>query len=105
MRTFLERRWFLLLLLGGLALAAGRPSWLAPFVRLLEPRFVVGMALFLMAWGLESRNLLAAIARPLPALGAVLLSYGALPALGWLGGALVPDADLRLGLQLITCVP
>jgi sodium/bile acid cotransporter 7 len=105
MRTFLARRWFLLVLLAGLALAAGRPDWLRPVVGLLDPRWVVGTALFFMAWGLESRSLLGALLRPLPAVWAGLLSYGLVPTLAWLAGRLQSDADLALGLVTIASVP
>src|SRR5262245_9156311 len=105
MRAFLRQRWFLLLLLGGVALAWLRPDWLRPATRWLEPRAAVAPALFLMAWTLESRSLLSAFLQPWPALWAVGISYGALPALGWLAGTLLPDADLRLGLLIVASVP
>ncbi len=101
----MRKRWFLLLLLGGLALAWLRPGWLQPATRWVEPRAVVAPALFLMAWTLESRSLFSALLHPLPALWAVCISYGALPALGWLAGTLLPDADLRIGLLLSASVP
>jgi sodium/bile acid cotransporter 7 len=105
MRPFLARRWFLLALVGGVGLACFSPAWLQPVTRLLEPRAVVAPALFLMAWTLESRSLFGALARPLPALWAVLISYVAVPACGWLAGYLLPDADLRIGLMIMVSVP
>jgi sodium/bile acid cotransporter 7 len=71
----------------------------------LEPRLVVAGALFLVACGLESRRLAGAVARPVPALWAVLISYGLLPALAWLCGKLLPGEDLRLGLLIASSVP
>jgi sodium/bile acid cotransporter 7 len=103
MMTFLVRRWFLLLLAAGLAAAWFCPQALR-WTRGLQPRFVVGLALFLMAWGLPTRNLLRVLAHPWPALWAVLISYGALPALGWCAGWLLPD-DFRVGLLIVTSVP
>lgn len=102
---FLCKRWFLVLLLGGVTLAWLRPEWLRPATRWVEPRAVVAPALFLMAWSLESRSLFRALLQPWAALWAVVISYGALPALGWVAGTLLPDADLRIGLLLSASVP
>jgi sodium/bile acid cotransporter 7 len=71
----------------------------------LPPRGVVATALFLMAWGLESRSLARALARPWPALWAVALSYGALPPLALAAGRLLPLVDLRVGLLISASVP
>ncbi len=105
MGAFVRKRWFLFLLLGGLALAWLRPDWLRPVLCWLEPRAVVAPALFLMAWTLESRSLLRTVLHPWPAFWAVGISYGVLPALGWMVGVLLPDADLRIGLLIATSVP
>jgi solute carrier family 10 (sodium/bile acid cotransporter), member 7 len=103
--SFPRRHWFLVVLVAGVSLAGVRPAWLRPLVELVPPRGVVGLALFLMAWGLESRSLGRALLRPLPALWAVLLSYGVLPLLGWLAGSLVTESDYRIGLLIMTSVP
>jgi sodium/bile acid cotransporter 7 len=102
---FLQRHWFLLTLIVGVSVAALRPDWLRPATTLVPPRGVVGLALFFMAWGLDSRSLGRALLRPLPALWAVLLSYGLLPSLGWLTGWLVAEPDYRVGLLIMTSVP
>jgi sodium/bile acid cotransporter 7 len=104
-KDLLAKRWFLLLLLAGLILACLRPQGLKPAMLWLDLRIAVAASLFLMAWGLESRSLLHALARPLPALWALFISYSALPALAWSAGWLLPVADLRLGLLLIASVP
>jgi sodium/bile acid cotransporter 7 len=54
---------------------------------------------------MESRRLLGTLVRPWPALGAVAISYGLLPALAWSLGHLLPEGDLRIGLLLIASVP
>ncbi|HXG09024.1 MAG TPA: bile acid:sodium symporter [Gemmataceae bacterium] len=105
MKSFLARRWFLLLLVVGLAVAGWRPDWLRPAVERLPPRAVVALALFLMAWGLDSRSLGRSLLRPLPALWAVAISYGALPALAYLAGRLMPADALRIGLMISASVP
>jgi sodium/bile acid cotransporter 7 len=91
--------------MAGLLAAWLCPQGLHPLTAQLEPRALVGMALFLMAWGLPSRHLLQSLMRPLPVLWAVLLSYGVLPALAYLIGWLLPDTDLRIGLLIIASVP
>jgi sodium/bile acid cotransporter 7 len=105
MKDLLRKRWFLLMLLAGLAVGWLRPQYLRPATVWLDPRIIVAVALFIMAWSLESRSLFQALIHPLPALWAVIISYGALPALAWSGGWLLPDADLRLGLLIIASVP
>ena len=105
MRDFLVKRWFLLLLLGGIGWAWFCPDWLPGGIAGLPPLAVVGPALFLMAVGLETRSLVRTLGRPLPALWAVAISYGPVPALGWLAGRLLPQADLRVGLMISTSVP
>jgi sodium/bile acid cotransporter 7 len=66
---------------------------------------LVALSLFLVAWGMEGRSLYRAAVRPWAALWAVAVSYGALPALAWLAGPLLPLPDLAVGLLIITSVP
>ncbi len=105
MKVFLAKKWFLILLIGGVCLALWLPQPLRPYTEKIPPRPIVVCALFLMSWTLNSRNLIQSMVRPLPALWAVLISYGLLPPLGWLAGRLVPDTDYRIGLLIITSVP
>lgn len=105
MRRFLLKRWFLLFLVGGVTLAGFLPQRLRLLTDHLEVRVIVALALFLMAWCLESRNLLNAFLRPWPALWAVMISYGAIPVLGWIGGRLLDSADFRIGLMVSVSVP
>jgi len=58
-----------------------------------------------MAWCLESRHLQNTLLRPWPALWAVVISYGLLPALAWVIGLFLEVADFRLGLLIIASVP
>jgi sodium/bile acid cotransporter 7 len=104
-RDYVRRRWFLLLLVIGLPFAWFRPQWLRPATVWLEPRAVVAAALFVMAWGLESRSLLRSLRRPLPALWAMIVSYTLVPVLAGSAGWFLPNADLRLGLLIIASVP
>ena len=105
MREFILKRWFLLLLVGGVALAALMPQHLRPVVGLLEPKVIVSVALFLMAWCLESRNLWSTLLRPWAAIWAVMISYGLMPALGWAAGSMLSVADFRIGLMITVSVP
>jgi len=105
MGSFLRKRWFLLLLACGLGLAFWQPGLVLPATRSLPPLALVAPALFLMAWGLDSRRLVQAVLRPLPALSAVVISYGAVPFLAWLAAKLLPNADLRIGLMISASVP
>jgi predicted Na+-dependent transporter len=103
LRTLLARHWFVLGLGGGGAAALCRPDWFA-WTTYLDPRLVVASALFLMAWTLPTRSLARVLAHPWPALWAMAISYGALPAVAWLAGSFLPD-DFRIGVLIIACVP
>lgn len=104
MRSFFQKRWFLLLLIAGGLVVWLRPEWLG-WVRWIDPRAAIAPALFFTAWGLPSRSLLRAILRPAPALWATAISYGVLPAGAWLAGFLLHGEDLRVGLLVIAAVP
>jgi sodium/bile acid cotransporter 7 len=103
-KDFLAKRWFLLLLVCGIGLAGWRSQDLQPAAQVLKLQFLVAAALFVIAWGLESRSLVGSLLRPWPALWAVLISYGFVPACGWLTGQLLPD-DFRIGLMICTSCP
>jgi sodium/bile acid cotransporter 7 len=105
MKEFFLKRWFLLLLVVGLTLAAWMPRSLQPMAGVLEPKLIVSVALFLMAWCLQSRHLWSTLLRPWPAIWAVVISYGLLPALGWIAGRLLDVADFRVGLLIAASVP
>ena len=105
MKRFLGKRWFLLLLLGGLMLAWFGPAWLRQLTSWLDPRVIVGCALLLMSLCLESRRLYDALRRPWPALWALAISYGLLPALACSVGPLLSDSGLRVGLLISASVP
>lgn len=105
MKTFLAGHWFLLALAAGLLVALLFPTAVDPLTAYLRPRFVIGVALFLMAWTMPSRNLLGELLQPAAALWAIVLSYGLLPVAAWLVGRLAPWPDLRIGLLLSASVP
>lgn len=105
MAQFLAKRWFLLAMLAGIGLAFLRPDWLRPAADRLHPLWVVGSALFLMSWGLETRRLLQALARPWPAVWAIVISYTVVPGFGWLAGWLQPNDDFRIGLLISASAP
>jgi sodium/bile acid cotransporter 7 len=105
MLLFLARRWFLLFLAAGLALAVSRPEWLLPVTDALPLRLIVATSLFLMACNLESRQLARALARPGCVLWSAAISFVALPALALVVGSALPVDDLRVGLLIIASVP
>ncbi len=105
MKDLVLKRWFLLVLLSGVGLVWFYPQGLRPCSERVNLRAVVAVALFLIAWGLESRSLVSSLLRPAPALWATLISYTVLPGLGWSAGWLLPEADLRIGLLIIASVP
>jgi len=104
MKRFLSRSWFLLLLLLGAVLAGVVPAWFGWAGRI-DPRYVVAPAMFLMGWTLPSRSLARVLVRPGPALWAMAISYGALPAAAWAASALLPVDDFRIGLLIVSAVP
>jgi sodium/bile acid cotransporter 7 len=106
MKQFLSRQWFLLALLGGLAVAAAFHAGLQPWLAFLPEKGVVAGALFLMAIGLEARSLGRAVTRPWPALWAVVISYAVLPPLAAAAGLLMPGCeDYRIGMLIMASVP
>jgi predicted Na+-dependent transporter len=105
MLSSLAKLWFVLLLAGGVALAWARPGWVRPWAGRPPLPALVALSLFLVAWGMEGRSLYRAAVRPWAALWAVAVSYGALPALAWLAGPLLPLPDLAVGLLIIASVP
>lgn len=100
----LLQRWFLLCPLGGALLLWLWPAGLL-WTRQVDPRWVVAAILFLSGWSLESRSLLKAVLRPWPALWALVISYGLIPALACAAGLLAPSADIRIGLLISGSVP
>jgi sodium/bile acid cotransporter 7 len=104
MMAFLLRRWFLLILAGGVSLALAWPELFLPWTKPLNPSLIVGASLFLMGWTLPSRHLGQELGRPWSALWALVLSYGLLPAAAWIvSQPLLPD--YRIGVQIIAAVP
>jgi sodium/bile acid cotransporter 7 len=101
----LTRHWFLLSVTSGLTLTLIWPDLVRPAVARLSTQAVVVAALFLSACGLESRRLLRAVTRPGPVLWALAVSYGFLPALALLGGAMLPSTAMGVGLLVMAAVP
>ena len=105
MRSFLVKHWFLLLLTVSLLVSWTFPAWVRPLVAPLPPQAVVALSLYLTALGLEGRRLYESVRRPWAALWALLVSYGAAPALAALLARLSSHADLGFGLVLMASVP
>jgi sodium/bile acid cotransporter 7 len=107
MLPFLAKRWFLLTLVAGVAVAGFWPGVLGwTRSEWLRPQLVMALALFLSAWTMESRSLYQAIVRPWPSLWATAISYGFLPALAWVSGFyLLTNDEFRIGLMICASVP
>src|SRR5437899_4418610 len=100
---YLTRSWFLLALGGGCALAALWPralDWTRPF----SPAWIMPVTLFISAVTMENRRLRSALAKPWPALWAVLVGYTLPPLLSWGFGELLPP-DYRVGLLICSAAP
>src|SRR5260221_2696408 len=107
MRSFLVRRWFLLTLAAGCALAVAWPvAWPVAmgWTRSAQPRYVMPVALFLTAWAMPAERLTAALRRPAPALLAVFVGFTLPPLLAWSFGQLLHD-DWQIGLLIMCCGP
>jgi len=100
-----SRQWFLLLILVGLPMALAFPAHVGPLVDWLPVRGVVAAALFLMAWGLESRRLWQALLHPGAAVWSLVIGYGVLPVLAWLASLLLPLPDLAVGMLICASGP
>ncbi len=104
MLAFLAQRWFLLLLLLGVGTALAWPAPLALATGWLHPGVVIGIALLIMAWTMPTQSLLSELRQPWPALWAMTIGFGFLPAVGYLLGGLSSVPDLRVGLLLSASV-
>lgn len=105
MKRLLVERWFLVSLVGLVGLALLAPGPLAAASRPFDPRIVIAAALAIMAWTMPTRTLGDEVRRPWGAFAAFFVSYGPLPAAGWLLGDLIGPADLRVGFMLACSVP
>jgi solute carrier family 10 (sodium/bile acid cotransporter), member 7 len=107
MRRFFAKHWFICVLPLVLGLTLFAPGVAHPVTDYWEPRFTIftiAISLFLIAWTIPRRSLVAEVRHPWASLWAVVLSYGLVPAGAWLLGFFAPD-DVRMGLILISCVP
>ena len=90
-------------------LAVGFTLWMPrvmhPATDFWEPRLTMGASLFLMAFTMPTRSLIAEFRQPYASLWAVFLSYGLVPVCAWLLGHATRHEDLRIGLILISAVP
>jgi sodium/bile acid cotransporter 7 len=105
MASFLAKHWFL----GVLALGVGStlffPGAMHTVTDYWEPRRTIAVSLFLMAWTMPTHSLVAEFRQPYASLWAVILSYGLVPVMAWLLGALAPIDDVQIGLILVASVP
>src|SRR5258708_19633346 len=97
----LVKRWFLLLLIAGCAVAWFAPGALA-WTQFVPLRLAMSLSLFLVAWTLEGRRLVQAIRRPRAALWGVFIGYTVTPLFAWGPGYFLPP-DFQL--NFLICPP
>lgn len=100
-----HRHWFLILLLVGVSTGLLRPGWIHPWTEPVNPKAVIALALYLMAWTLPSRHLVGEMVRPGPALWALVISYGLCPVAAWCLQFALSLPDFRVGLFIAASVP
>lgn len=105
MLRFLARRWFLLSLGGGIALALTAPRAIQGLLAPVAVKYVAGSVLFLISIGLSTRRLREVILCPWAALVALIVSYVAAPPLSWLAADVFLPEDYQIGLVVAGCVP
>lgn len=109
MLPFFLKRWFLISLSGlliiGLLLGMSWSPQVKPIADAINPLVTTATILFLMSFGLDTRQLQAAMRFPLPVALGSLLNIGLAPSLGLSLMPLQGLPDFRYGLLAAACVP
>jgi sodium/bile acid cotransporter 7 len=111
MNGFLRKRWFLLSLLivipSGLMLGASLPpARVDTLTATLKPALLTGFVLFLMAFTLDSGQLVTSFRNPSPVLWAALVNVGLIPLVAWpLMVLFQAPPDFGFGLMIAASVP
>jgi len=110
MSRVLQKQWFLLSLVAliatGLWLGAHVDGEIRQAVnRVIHPRAITAIVLFLMAFSLDSHHLKQSFRSPKPVLWGALVNYGLIPLLGWSLLPLQQSEDFRIGLMIAASVP
>jgi sodium/bile acid cotransporter 7 len=105
MLPILCKRWFLLLLVAGVAVAVVGTNAVQTVLDPIPQQLMVALMLFFMAWTLESRRLWDALKRPKAVILALGVTFGLLPFLGWAASLWFPVMDYRIGMLVCTSVP
>ena len=104
MRSFLARRWFLIVLVAVLALGFGAHDWLAKLAQAAPKNLIVALVLFFMSLPLDARAMWHAMSRPGPALLATVVNSAVVPLLAWsVAPWLTPE--FGIGLVIIAAIP
>lgn len=110
MMGFLQRQWFLTVLVAlmavgtGLGMSGHAPAAQA-WLKYVDPKVTTAFILFLMAFSLETRMLWAALRSPGPVALGFVINAGVLPLIAWPLCALQLTADFRYGLMVAAAVP
>ena len=110
MIKFLKQRWFLISLViliscGFLIGATLSKTQVDSLVGFINPRAVTAFVLFLMAFGLDSRQLRNSFRSPKPVLWASLVNYGFIPLLAWGLMSFQQSLDFQIGLMIAASAP
>lgn len=102
---YFQRRWFLVLTLGGLICALQFPGRTQEIFGHIETRYVAAIALFFMSTSLPTRRLWQAAVQPGPALLAIAITWGLAPILAYLSAPILLPEKFQNGLVVVACVP
>ncbi len=110
MRQIITKQWFLICLMFfiGCGLLAGfrlPHEQVTSLIKIIDKRFLVGFVLFLMAFTLDSHQLVKSIRFPMPVLWATVVNAVAIPLLGWLMMPWQLTVDFQFGLMIAVSVP
>lgn len=104
MKQFLANRWFLLVLLGVLAMGFGFGERLGPWFELVPTGWVVAATMFVMALPLELKTMWRAFRQPGPTLLAVAINMFVMPPVAYLCAPLL-GGELGAGLIIMATLP
>ncbi len=106
----LKKNWFLVALVALIVvgISCGRvmhESSIDCIAKYLSASIITAVVLFLMAFSLDSRQLVRSFRYPLPVLWGSLINFGMVPLLGWGLMSIQLNRDLAIGLMIAAAVP
>jgi sodium/bile acid cotransporter 7 len=105
MLRYLAKRWFLLLVLVGVALALEYPALAQRVLEPVQTRYIAAAVLLLMSAGLQTGRLWQAVRRPGPVIVALFVTFGLSPLLAHFAGRMLLEPEYQIGLTIAGCLP